>query len=379
MRPRPCWKQSHKATSTASMSSRSPVSRAALSIQLFGASRMLVTSNPGGKTIAWRSERSVRCASTTRSLNRDRRPLRQHCSAIERWGVAVGHRPEPLVRLAPKEIPSCRPTENCGRTGGSFTSSARSFPNDCERIGGASGKRNSSSGVNSRQVESAALADADGFGAPKSRVNVGCCLAPAPSAGGGLAQDVRHGFRLIGRAPGLALAACTSLAIGIGGTTAAFTMLDAALLRPWPYPDADRLMVVSTNLGRYFSPPAFRRLSDRHDGLDHLTAAEAHGFLMNFGGQAVLVNGHRVSAEVVALLGLDGPLHPDAGRAFIPSEFAPDSDPSSRSVTVCGRRSMHRPTILSVRLLLPTANPCASSPCSHGSSISFPTRICSSH
>ncbi len=141
------------------------------------------------------------------------------------------------------------------------------------------------------------------------------------------AQDVRHGFRLIGRAPGLALAACTSLAIGIGGTTAAFTMIDAALLRPWPYPDADRLMVVSTNLGRYFSPPAFRRLSDRHDGLDHLTAAEAHGFLMNFGGQAVLVNGHRVSAEVVALLGLNGPLHPEAGRAFIPSEFAPDSEP----------------------------------------------------
>jgi putative ABC transport system permease protein len=141
------------------------------------------------------------------------------------------------------------------------------------------------------------------------------------------AQDVRHGFRLIGRAPGLALAACASLAIGIGGTTAAFTMIDAALLRPWPYPDADRLMVVSTNLGRYFPPAAFRRLSDHHDGLDHLTAAEAHGFLMNFGGQAVLVNGHRVSAEVVALLGLNGALHPEAGRAFVPSEFAPDSQP----------------------------------------------------
>ena len=140
------------------------------------------------------------------------------------------------------------------------------------------------------------------------------------------AQDVRHGFRLIGRAPGLALAACISLSIGIGGTTAAFTMIDAALLRPWPYPEADRLMVVSTNLGRYFSPPAFRRLSDRHDGLDHLTAAEAHGFLMNFGGQAELVNGHRVSAEVVALLGLNGALHPEAGRAFVPSELAPDSE-----------------------------------------------------
>ena len=141
------------------------------------------------------------------------------------------------------------------------------------------------------------------------------------------AQDVRHGFRLVRRLPGLALAACASLAIGIGGTTAAFTMIDAALLRPWPYPDADRLMVVSTNLGRYFSPPAFRRLADQHDGLDHLTAAEAHGFLMNFGGQAVLVSGHRVSAEVIALLGLNGSLHPEAGRTFIPSEFTPESEP----------------------------------------------------
>ena len=143
-----------------------------------------------------------------------------------------------------------------------------------------------------------------------------------------LAQDVRHGFRLIRRLPGLAVAACISLAIGIGGTTAAFTMIDAALLRPWPYPDADRLMVVSTNLGRYFSPPAFRRLaSGQHDGLDHLTAAEAHGFLMEFGGQAVLVNGHRVSAEVTALLGLNGPLHPEAGRTFNALEFTAESEP----------------------------------------------------
>jgi hypothetical protein len=141
------------------------------------------------------------------------------------------------------------------------------------------------------------------------------------------AQDVRHAFRLIGRAPGLALAASASLAIGIGGTTAAFTMIDAALLRPWPYPDAERLMVVSTNVGRYFSPPAFRRLADRRDGLDHLTAAEAHAFLMNFGGQAVLVNGHRVSAEAVPLLGLNGALHPEAGRPFLASEFMPDSEP----------------------------------------------------
>ena len=48
---------------------------------------------------------------------------------------------------------------------------------------------------------------------------------------------------------------------------------------------------------------------------------------MNFDGQAVLVNGHRVSAEVVGLLGLNGPLRPAAGRTFLPSEFVADGEP----------------------------------------------------
>jgi putative ABC transport system permease protein len=141
-----------------------------------------------------------------------------------------------------------------------------------------------------------------------------------------LVQDVRHGLRLIARSPGLALAAYASIAIGIGGATAAFTLIDAALLRPWPYPNADRLVVVRTDLGG-FSFPAFRRLVDHTKVLDHLTAGQAHDFVLNFDGQAVLVKGYRVSAEVVPLLGLNGPLHPVAGRAFLPSEFAAASEP----------------------------------------------------
>jgi ABC-type antimicrobial peptide transport system permease subunit len=48
---------------------------------------------------------------------------------------------------------------------------------------------------------------------------------------------------------------------------------------------------------------------------------------MDFDGQAVLMNGHRVSAEAVGLLGLNGPLRPAAGRTFLPSEFAGDGEP----------------------------------------------------
>ena len=69
-----------------------------------------------------------------------------------------------------------------------------------------------------------------------------------------LVQDVRHGVRLATRSPGLALAACLSITVGIGGSTAAFSLLDAALLRQWPYPDADRLVVV-----RYRYWPLFFR------------------------------------------------------------------------------------------------------------------------
>ena len=141
-----------------------------------------------------------------------------------------------------------------------------------------------------------------------------------------LAQDIRHGFRLVRRLPGLALAACTSLAIGIGDS-AAFTMIDAALLRPWPYPDADRLMVIGPESGtlllatrvpapcgstRWVGPPRGGRSAWVPDELRR--SGRAREWAPSLG-------------EVVALLGLNGPLHPETGRAFIPSEFTPESQP----------------------------------------------------
>lgn len=142
-----------------------------------------------------------------------------------------------------------------------------------------------------------------------------------------LVQDARHGIRLATRSPGLAVAACASIAVGIGGSTAAFSLVDTALLRQWPYPNAERLVVVRTDVSQYFSAPAFHRLLDRDTGLDHVMAAEAHGFVMDFAGQAVLVNGHRVSQEGLALLGLDSVLRPTLGRPFRESEFAKTSEP----------------------------------------------------
>jgi putative ABC transport system permease protein len=59
-----------------------------------------------------------------------------------------------------------------------------------------------------------------------------------------LLQDVRFGFRLLRRNPGFAIAAILALALGVGATTAVFTLLDRVVLRPLPYPEPDRLAMV---------------------------------------------------------------------------------------------------------------------------------------
>lgn len=61
-----------------------------------------------------------------------------------------------------------------------------------------------------------------------------------------LMHDVRHGLRTLRRQPGFTAAAVATLAIGIGATTAIFSVVNATLLRPLPYPNADRLVDIRT-------------------------------------------------------------------------------------------------------------------------------------
>jgi hypothetical protein len=64
-----------------------------------------------------------------------------------------------------------------------------------------------------------------------------------------LRQDIRYGLRLFRRTPGFTLSALLTLALGIGANTAIFSVVDAALLRPLPFPDGDRLAML------YAQPP----------------------------------------------------------------------------------------------------------------------------
>jgi putative ABC transport system permease protein len=135
-------------------------------------------------------------------------------------------------------------------------------------------------------------------------------------------QDIRFGLRLLARSPGFTAAALLSLAIGIGASTAVFTLINAALFRPLPYPGADRLVAVRTDESQHFSVPGFVDLAAHAQALDHLAAFETLTFVLG-DGRPEQVRGQLVSQEFSDLVGLSGPLWPIAGRAFTSDDFTP--------------------------------------------------------
>ncbi len=137
-----------------------------------------------------------------------------------------------------------------------------------------------------------------------------------------LLTDLRYGTRMLAKSPAWAAVAVLSLALGIGANTVIFSVLDATLLRPLPWPEPDRLVRLwESNAQRGWprfsaSGPNFVDWEARSRTFDRLAAWQGRSFNLSAPGGAERVGGGAASAGLFDLLGA----HPALGRAFLPEE-----------------------------------------------------------
>jgi predicted permease len=142
-------------------------------------------------------------------------------------------------------------------------------------------------------------------------------------------QDLRYGARMLLKKPGFTLIAVLTLAFGIGATTAIFSLVNAVLLRPLPYPDAERLLSVGQQFKRGLAAagePKFLFWREHNQSFEALAAYSGFGGAegnLSGGSEAEFVRGLRVSEDFFRVLGV----YPALGRAFTNAEDTPGSAP----------------------------------------------------
>src|SRR5688572_18173218 len=145
-----------------------------------------------------------------------------------------------------------------------------------------------------------------------------------------LLQDLKYAGRTLLKTPAFALIAISCLALGIGVNATIFSVVDGVLLQPYPYPDAERIIVLnSSNLaartGRTFvSYPDFRDWRDENTTLATLAALQRRSFTIADGRtDAERFSGGAVTWTLFGLLGTP----PAIGRDFGPGDDKPGAEP----------------------------------------------------
>jgi len=140
-----------------------------------------------------------------------------------------------------------------------------------------------------------------------------------------LAHDIRYALRAFAKNPGFTLAAVLSLAIGIGANTSIFSVANALLLRPLPYKDANRLVILwnrspGLNITEdWFSPAQYLDIKNGHHGFEQVAIAIGGNYNLTGEREPERVGVTRVSSNLLPMLGVSA----ERGRLFVPGEDSP--------------------------------------------------------
>ena len=134
--------------------------------------------------------------------------------------------------------------------------------------------------------------------------------------------DLRYALRSLFKQPGFAAVVVVTLALGIGASTAIFSVVNAVLLRPLPFPHAERLQVVwgnyrSLNIERLRAKAAeYEDYAKQTEVFDAVAAYANHSFNVTTGAEPERIRGAYVSANLFPML----EAQPSAGRVFTSGE-----------------------------------------------------------
>ena len=167
-------------------------------------------------------------------------------------------------------------------------------------------------------------------------------------------RDLRHGWRLMRRAPAFSAVAVLTLALAIGANTAVFSLVNAVLLRPLPFPDADRLVVITESLPALgfpvlpFGAPDYDDYVRMQRSFETTALYQNNRYDISGAGEAERTTAARVSASLFAVLGVA----PALGRTFTADEDRPGSAVVVISHGLWQRRFGGAPTALGATLLV---------------------------
>ena len=148
---------------------------------------------------------------------------------------------------------------------------------------------------------------------------------------GTVGQEIRYALRNLGKSPGFAIVAVVTLALGIGASTAIFSVVDNILMEPFPYPDAQRFMSIRIHDteknqpgGRArFPGPEYLEYAEQNHVFDRVIAAVDTDVLYRSGEGSLRFHGAYVTPGTFEFLGMPALL----GRVMLPADYEPGAPP----------------------------------------------------